>query len=102
MNLHGIIYSLINYSSVQTEEELKHHLSEFTVVSAPNFKADPEVDGTNSETFIIVSLEKRIVLIGGTEYAGEMKKSIFSVMNYLLPEHDILSMHCSSNVGRRR
>ncbi|MCA1057358.1 phosphoenolpyruvate carboxykinase (ATP) [Rossellomorea aquimaris] len=81
-------------------EELKGHQSEFTVISAPNFKADPEVDGTHSETFIIVSFEKRIVLIGGTEYAGEMKKSIFSVMNYVLPESDILSMHCSSNVGR--
>ncbi|GAA3320190.1 hypothetical protein GCM10020331_030160 [Ectobacillus funiculus] len=52
-----------------------------------------------SETFIIISFEKRIVLIGGTEYAGEMKKSIFSIMNYLLPEKDILSMHCSANVG---
>ncbi len=69
------------------------------VVSAPHFKADPAVDGTHSETFIIVSFEKRIVLIGGTEYAGEMKKSIFSVMNYVLPESDILSMHCSANVG---
>ncbi|QWU47333.1 MULTISPECIES: phosphoenolpyruvate carboxykinase (ATP) [Bacillus] len=81
------------------EEELKTHESEFTIVSAPNFKADPAVDGTNSEAFIMVSFEKRIVLIGGTEYAGEMKKSIFSIMNFLLPEQDILSMHCSSNVG---
>ncbi|MCM3575806.1 MULTISPECIES: phosphoenolpyruvate carboxykinase (ATP) [Mesobacillus] len=83
-----------------TEEELVDHESEFTVISAPTFKADPEVDGTNSETFIIVSFEQRVVLIGGTEYAGEMKKSIFSVMNYLLPENGILSMHCSANVGR--
>ena len=82
-----------------TEEELKAHESQFTILAAPSFKADPKVDGTNSETFIIVSLEKRIVLIGGTEYAGEMKKSIFSVMNFLLPEQDILSMHCSANVG---
>ncbi|PIC69143.1 phosphoenolpyruvate carboxykinase (ATP) [Sporosarcina sp. P18a] len=82
-----------------TEEELKAHESQFTILAAPSFKADPKVDGTNSETFIILSLEKRIVLIGGTEYAGEMKKSIFSVMNYLLPEQDILSMHCSANVG---
>lgn len=81
------------------EEELRGHKSEFTILSAPNFKADPEVDGTKSETFIIVSFERRIVLIGGTEYAGEMKKSIFSIMNYMLPEADILSMHCSSNVG---
>jgi phosphoenolpyruvate carboxykinase (ATP) len=82
------------------EEEILGHEAEFTVISAPTFKADPKVDGTNSETFIIVSFEQRVVLIGGTEYAGEMKKSIFSVMNYLLPENGILSMHCSANVGR--
>ncbi|MEH7387350.1 phosphoenolpyruvate carboxykinase (ATP) [Bacillus sp. JJ1521] len=83
-----------------TGDDLKTHQPEFTVISAPNFKADPEVDGTNSETFIIISFEKRTVLIGGTEYAGEIKKSIFSVMNYVLPEQNILSMHCSSNVGQ--
>ncbi|SFB18270.1 MULTISPECIES: phosphoenolpyruvate carboxykinase (ATP) [unclassified Bacillus (in: firmicutes)] len=82
------------------EEDLLNHKTEFTVISAPNFKADPLVDGTGSETFIIISFEKRTVLIGGTEYAGEMKKSIFSVMNYMLPETGILSMHCSANVGR--
>lgn len=81
------------------EEELKSLLPEFTIISAPGFKADPAIDGTNSEAFVIVSFEKRTVLIGGTEYAGEMKKSIFSIMNYLLPERNILSMHCSSNVG---
>ncbi len=83
-----------------TAEELKEHQAEFTVISAPGFKADPKVDGTKSETFIIISFEQRVVLIGGTEYAGEMKKSIFSVMNYLLPENGILPMHCSANVGR--
>ncbi|OLS35825.1 phosphoenolpyruvate carboxykinase (ATP) [Bacillus sp. MRMR6] len=82
-----------------TEDELSSHQPGFTVISAPNFKADPVVDGTNSEAFIIISFEHRTVLIGGTEYAGEMKKSIFSVMNYLLPENNILSMHCSANVG---
>ncbi|MHA6260219.1 phosphoenolpyruvate carboxykinase (ATP) [Sporosarcina sp. CAU 1771] len=82
-----------------SKEELTNHEAEFTVVSAPSFKADPSVDGTESETFIIVSMEKRIVLIGGTEYAGEMKKSIFSIMNYLLPEKGIMPMHCSANVG---
>ncbi|MEK3937570.1 phosphoenolpyruvate carboxykinase (ATP) [Sporosarcina sp. FSL W7-1349] len=82
-----------------TEEELKTHEAQFTILAAPSFKADPAVDGTHSETFIIVSLEKRIVLIGGTEYAGEMKKSIFSIMNYLLPEQGVLPMHCSANVG---
>lgn len=83
-----------------SEEELETHEAEFTVISAPHFKADPEIDGTNSETFIIISFKKRVVLIGGTEYAGEIKKSIFSVMNYLLPQQDILSMHCSANVGQ--
>ncbi|HZG61750.1 MAG TPA: phosphoenolpyruvate carboxykinase (ATP) [Anoxybacillus sp.] len=83
-----------------TAEELQTHEAEFTVISAPNFKADPAVDGTNSETFIIISFERRTVLIGGTEYAGEMKKSIFSVMNYMLPEQGILPMHCSANVGQ--
>ncbi|MBB3906980.1 phosphoenolpyruvate carboxykinase (ATP) [Anoxybacillus rupiensis] len=82
-----------------TQEELETHDAQFTVISAPNFKADPAVDGTKSETFIIISFERRIVLIGGTEYAGEIKKSIFSVMNFLLPEQNILPMHCSANVG---
>ncbi|WP_428911263.1 phosphoenolpyruvate carboxykinase (ATP) [Niallia sp. Krafla_26] len=82
------------------KDELLEHDAGFTVISAPNFKADPAIDGTDSETFIIISFEQRTVLIGGTEYAGEIKKSIFSVMNYLLPESGILPMHCSSNVGR--
>lgn len=82
-----------------TEEELRNHQAEFTIISAPNFKADPEVDGTNSEAFILVSFEQKIVLIGGTEYAGEIKKSVFTIMNYLLPKKGIFSMHCSSNVG---
>lgn len=83
-----------------TEEELENHNAEFTVIAAPTYKADPTVDGTKSDTFILVSFKKRVVLIGGTEYAGEIKKSIFSVMNYLLPQQDVLSMHCSANVGQ--
>ncbi|ANU25827.1 phosphoenolpyruvate carboxykinase (ATP) [Planococcus versutus] len=83
-----------------TTQELDAHEAEFTVVYAPTFKADPAVDATDSETFIIVSMEQGIILIGGTEYAGEMKKSIFSIMNYLLPEKGILPMHCSANVGQ--
>lgn len=82
-----------------TENELAMHKSDFTIVSAPTFKADPKVDNTNSEAFVIISFKKRMILIGGTEYAGEIKKSIFSVMNYLLPQKDVLSMHCSANVG---
>lgn len=82
-----------------SEDELMHHKNGFTVLSAPTCKANPEIDGTNSETFIIISFKKKVILIGGTEYAGEIKKSIFSVMNYLLPQQNVLPMHCSSNVG---
>ncbi|WP_339233555.1 phosphoenolpyruvate carboxykinase (ATP) [Oceanobacillus sp. FSL W7-1281] len=85
---------------IPVEKEMEQlHEADFTVISAPGFKADPEVDGTNSEAFVLISFEQRIVLIGGTEYAGEIKKSIFSVANFLLPEQNVLSMHCSSNVG---
>lgn len=86
----------------ETKEEALSIDPEFTIVSAPTFKADPEVDGTGSEVFVLVSLEKKIILIGGTEYGGEMKKSIFSIMNYLLPEQGVLSMHCSANVGENK
>ncbi len=82
-----------------TEIDSPSQDEQFTIVSAPTFNANPAIDGTNSETFIVVSFEKRVILIGGTEYAGEMKKSIFSIMNYLLPEQDILPMHCSANVS---
>ena len=73
---------------------------DFTVICMPGFKAVPAVDGTNSEAFVLVHLEKNVILIGGTSYAGEMKKSIFSIMNYRLPKAGILSMHCSANVGK--
>jgi len=82
-----------------TDDQLADHQAEFTVICTPGLKADPQTDGTNSEAFIVLSLEKRVVLIGGTEYAGEIKKSIFSVLNYLMPEREILPMHCSANVG---
>ncbi len=71
----------------------------FTVLHAPFCQADPEADGTNSESFIVVNFARRLVLIGGTVYAGEIKKSVFSVLNYLLPERDVLPMHCSANIG---
>src|SRR5690606_1746308 len=70
-----------------------------TVLQLPGLQADPAVDGTNSECFILVNFEERLVLIGGTWYAGEIKKSIFSIMNYLLPEQGVLPMHCSANIG---
>ncbi|HPT62355.1 MAG TPA: phosphoenolpyruvate carboxykinase (ATP), partial [Bacillota bacterium] len=83
-----------------SNEELQGFEPEFTCICAPGFKAVPEIDGTNSEAFIIVSFERRIVIIGGTGYAGEIKKSMFSVMNFLLPKKDVLPMHCSCNIGK--
>ncbi len=82
-------------------EELKRHRPEFTIVAAPDFKADPERHGTRSEVFILISFSRRKILIGGTLYAGEIKKSVFSVLNYLLPHEGVLPMHCSANVGER-
>jgi phosphoenolpyruvate carboxykinase (ATP) len=79
--------------------ELATHAPEFIVIAAPEFEAIPERDGVRSSTFILTDFTKRIVLIGGTKYAGEMKKSIFGVMNYLLPERNVFPMHCSANVG---
>ncbi len=76
------------------------HVPGFTVVSIPSFKADPAQDGTHSETFILLNFAKKLVLIGGTEYAGEIKKSVFTILNYLLPLKNVLSMHCSANVGK--
>ena len=81
------------------QNDLETHAAEFTVIAAPEFKADPRRDGTNSEVFIMVNFSRAIVLIGGTRYAGEMKKSIFSVMNYILPQRNVFPMHCSANVG---
>ncbi|HEX4964472.1 MAG TPA: phosphoenolpyruvate carboxykinase (ATP) [Thermoanaerobaculia bacterium] len=71
----------------------------FTVINVAHLQAEPERDGTRSPTFILLDLAKRMVLIGGTRYAGEIKKSIFSVMNYYLPKQGVLSMHCSANYG---
>ena len=82
-----------------TPEELARHEPKFTVICAPNCLADPKTDGTRSETFIAVDIASRTVLIGGTHYAGEMKKSIFTVMNYLMPLENVFPMHCSANVG---
>ena len=82
-----------------TEEQLATHVPQFTVIQAPSFHAIPEIDGTGSEVFIILNFAQRIVLIGGTQYAGEMKKSVFTLLNYLLPLQHVLSMHCSANIG---
>lgn len=83
-----------------TKEELENFEPNFKILCIPEFKANPDKDGTRQENFTIVSFTKRTILIGGSGYAGEMKKGIFSVLNYTLPvEHKVLSMHCSANVG---
>jgi len=81
------------------DEELKDFEPEFTVLQAPSCHADPAVHGTNSEVFVVVNFTKKLVIIGGTIYAGEIKKSIFSILNYILPERGVLPMHCSANIG---
>jgi phosphoenolpyruvate carboxykinase (ATP) len=75
------------------------HKPEFTIINFPSFLADPERDGTRSRTFILMDFSQRLVLIGGTSYAGETKKSVFTILNYLLPQRGVMSMHCSANVG---
>ncbi|HEX2980809.1 MAG TPA: phosphoenolpyruvate carboxykinase (ATP) [Anaerolineaceae bacterium] len=80
-------------------EKASEQKPEFTIVHAPGFQANPAEDGTASNVFVIINFEKRIILIGGTGYAGEVKKSVFTILNYLLPRMGILSMHCSANVG---
>jgi phosphoenolpyruvate carboxykinase (ATP) len=82
-----------------TPEELADHRPEFTVIAVPDFHAEPARDRTRSEVFILLNLARKLILIGGTQYAGEIKKSIFSLLNYLLPLRGVLSMHCSANVG---
>jgi phosphoenolpyruvate carboxykinase (ATP) len=81
-------------------EKLAQHVPEFTVIHAPNFHADPEIDGTHSEAFVLLHFGKKLILIGGTAYMGEIKKSIFTVMNYLLPQKGVMAMHCSANYGK--
>ena len=81
-------------------DQLQGFKPEFTIIDLPNFEADPVKHGSASKTIIAVNFSKKTILIGGTSYAGEMKKSVFTIMNYLLPAKRIMSMHCSANVGK--
>lgn len=83
----------------QTQDAYKKHVPEFTIINAPSFLAEPLVDMTRSETFIIANFSARLALIGGSLYGGEIKKTIFTVLNFLLPMEGVMSMHCSANVG---
>ena len=84
-----------------TRDELSGFVPEYTIIDLPSFRADPARHGTRSETVIAISLTEKLILIGGTAYAGEMKKSVFGLLNYLLPAKGIMPMHCSANIGPR-
>ncbi|MEY2800391.1 MAG: hypothetical protein RI934_1379 [Bacteroidota bacterium] len=84
-----------------THEEILNFSPEWTILNAPGFKADPAIDGTRQHNFAILNFTKKIILIGGTGYTGEIKKGIFGVLNFVLPhDKDVLSMHCSANIGK--
>ncbi len=86
----------------KTSEEYKRHVPDFTIISVPSFKGLPQIDGTSTETFILLNFEQKIGIIGNTAYAGEIKKSIFTVMNFLLPLEGVMPMHCSANIGKEK
>jgi phosphoenolpyruvate carboxykinase (ATP) len=84
----------------QTADEYRRHVPEFTVIAAPGFKSFPQIDQTPTETFIVINFAQKLCIIGNTEYAGEIKKSVFTLLNYLLPLQDgVMTMHCSANAG---
>ncbi len=83
-----------------TADQLESFHEDYTIIAAPGFKCIPEVDGTRSEAAVLVDYEAHLVVICGTQYAGEIKKSVFSVMNYVLPKQGVFPMHCSANIGK--
>ncbi len=93
------IFARNMFITPRTQEEYQNHVPEFTVIAAPSFKVDPRIDGTRSDTAIVLNFAERMALICNSSYGGEIKKSMFTVMNYLLPLREVLAMHCSANVG---
>ncbi len=87
------------FIQIKDRAKLDEHRPEFRVLAFPHFHAMPELDRTNSEAFIIVDYGQKTIMIGGTSYAGEIKKSVFTILNYYLPQQEVLSMHCSANMG---
>ncbi|OFX24931.1 MAG: phosphoenolpyruvate carboxykinase (ATP) [Bacteroidetes bacterium GWA2_31_9] len=86
--------------TISDQLTLKTFIPDFTIIVSPSFKLDPRIDGTQSETGIIIDFSKRMAIIANTHYGGEIKKSVFTIMNFLLPLQDVLAMHCSANVGK--
>ena len=93
------LFARAMFLKIRNQDALKKHIPEFTVIAVPGFLASPLIDGTRTETFIVLNFRERLAVIGGTSYAGEIKKTIFTVLNFLLPLEGVLSMHCSANVG---
>lgn len=94
------IFARNMFIRINDNKELENFKPEFTIIQMPSLQADPERDGTNSPVFVVVNFGRRLVLIGGTSYAGEIKKSVFTILNYLLPQKNVMSMHCSANLGK--
>jgi len=92
------LFARTMFINAETDAE-KDVKPEFTIINFPSFRADPQLDGTRSPTFILMDFSQKCVLIGGTSYAGETKKSVFTILNYLLPQRGVMSMHCSANIG---
>ncbi|MGA9115564.1 MAG: phosphoenolpyruvate carboxykinase (ATP) [Bacteroidota bacterium] len=86
----------------ETHEEYRRHVPEFTIIAVPSFKGIPQIDGTATNTFIALNFAQKLCIIGNSAYAGEIKKSVFTILNYLLPLDGVMSMHCSANMGQEQ
>lgn len=94
------LFSRNLFIQIPDKDDADRHSPEFTVISMPRFNAIPELDGLHSDAFILIHLGRKLVLIGGTSYAGEIKKSVFTMLNYFYPQESVLPMHCSANMGK--
>ncbi|WP_256003071.1 phosphoenolpyruvate carboxykinase (ATP) [Pedobacter deserti] len=90
----------VNNLFLRSESEEEFSIPQWTIIAAPSFKANPQIDDTRQENFSIINFSRKVILIGGTGYTGEIKKAVFSVLNFTLPSHNVLPMHCSANIGR--
>ena len=88
------------FININNQDELKKHVPEFTIIASPSFKTDPRIDGPRPETAMIINFAERLALIADSSYGGEIKKTMFTVLNFLLPRKGVLAMHCSANIGR--
>ena len=94
------LFSRNMFINIDNRDEYKKHVPEFTLIASPSFKADPKIDGTRTETAMIINFAERLAIVADSSYGGEIKKTVFTVMNFLLPLRGVLAMHCSANVGR--